>query len=286
MKALYNNRAIATTTTISSSSAAYGYEANANLKDTRLAKKWRATGKDLEVLVFSDTINAIPATYCVIQSHNLTSDATVTLQGNDSNEWAFPAFSITVPGIRVVSYLQDGSDAYILDGNNDPIWGYDYSSKRSKDNDVRIVTFAKQGFVYWRLVIADAGNPDGYVQIGNVYLGESLTLPAMDPAAQVPYKSSSIASKNATGQLYGDKRIRIHGGTVNFPDIDDALKQEMEYMFDVVDITTPFILLIWENTLEYFPPLYCNLTKDLEYARVKDVQGVYWTVNLSFEECR
>lgn len=285
MKILYDNKAIATTTTITPSSETVGFEASASLKDTRLARKWRSTGVSSETLVFADTTNAIAATYCIIQAHNLTSGATITLQGNNTNVWTSPAYSVNVPGIRKQAYIVDSAGAYITGADLDPLWGYDFVSKRAALNDIRVVSFPLQGFVYWRLVIQDVGNPAGYIEIGNVYIGKSLDMPGMEPSQQIPYKSTSVAQKSIGAQLYGDSRPRLHAATINFPMIIDELKQEIEYFFDVVDTINPFILLVWENTLENFPPLYSCLTKDLEWAKVNQ-SGLEWSLNLSFEECK
>lgn len=285
MKILYDNRVLPATTTITPSSEAVNFGASASLKDTRLARKWRSTGRASETLVFADTVNAIAATYCVIQAHNLTSGATVTLQGNNTNVWTSPAYSVNVPGIRKQAFLVDSAGEYITGADLDPLWGYDFVSKRAALNDIRVVSFPLQGFVYWRLVISDPGNPDGYIEIGNVYLGKTLDMPGMEPSQQIPYKSTSIGQKSIGAQLYGDSRPRLHAATITFPLIGDELKQEIEYFFDVVDTINPFILLVWENSLEIFPPLYCCLTKDLEWARV-NISGLEWSMNLSFEECK
>lgn len=284
MKILYDNRAIASTATITASSEATGYEASVSLKDTRLARKWRTTGDTAESVVIYNA-EGIAATYCVIMGHNLTSDATVTLQGNDTNVWTSPAYSIAVPAVREVSYLTDETSAYITDENGDALSGYDYYNKLQIQNDTRIVSFTLQGFPYWRLLIADPDNADGYIEIGSIFLGEGLTMPGMSPDQSIPTKSSAEVQRSMSGQHYGDRRIRYKTADIKCPSISAEEHDAIEEFFDTVDLTEPFYLLVWESDLSIEPPIYSVLTKDLDWNKNPSA-GIDWSLSFEFIEVK
>lgn len=79
----------------------------------------------------------------ILYDHNLTSGATIVLKGNTSDAWGAPAFSEAITW----------SDKHILH----------YLS-------------AAQTYRYWQIQITDAANPDGFVEIGELFLGSYLEL--------------------------------------------------------------------------------------------------------------
>jgi len=135
------------------------------------------------------------------------------------------------------------------------------------------------------LFVDDPTNTDGYIQIAYTFIGDELTMPGMNPDTLIPYVSNAQGTKAIGGQYYADRRVRLKGGKVVFPIIEETQRQEIFTFFDYVDITTPFLLLFWENSLDVEPPLYCVLTKSLELAK-NPHSGTTWTLGLDFEEIR
>ncbi len=76
-----------------------------------------------------------------ILDHNLSSAAVITLMGNTSDAWGAPAYS------QVVAW-----------------------------NTEKIGYYLDQTYQYWRLQISDQSNSDGYIEIGELYLGDYLEL--------------------------------------------------------------------------------------------------------------
>ena len=99
----------------------------------------------------------------------------------------------------------------------------------------------------------------------------------------IPNKSNSLAQKSTSGQLYGDRRLNYKSATVNFSGITETERQLIKTFWNTVDVVQPFILLIWEDDLDVEEPIYCSLTKELEWNKA-DVFGLLWTLSLEFEE--
>ncbi len=106
----------------------------------------------------------------------LSSSAVVTLKGNSSDAWTSPAFS------QVLTYSQDV--IALLDSD-----GLHTSALR-----------------YWRLEIVDPSNPDGYIELSNVYLGE--VFEPSQGAVQFPfdqkYQDFSTVSQSKSGVRFAD----------------------------------------------------------------------------------
>lgn len=76
-------------------------------------------------------------TVIIIDDHNLTSSATIVLEENGSDSWGSPS------GSAAISWSQDRILVYLSSGS------YQYNS----------------------LVISDQTNPDGFISIGNLFIG-------------------------------------------------------------------------------------------------------------------
>ena len=83
---------------------------------------------------------------CVIYDHNFTAGVTLVLEGHTSDSWGAPDFqeSITYNATKIVHYLSAAT------------------TKR-----------------YWRLSVTDAGNSDGYIEIGELILADYFELSNM-----------------------------------------------------------------------------------------------------------
>ncbi len=80
----------------------------------------------------------------IIQDHNLTSNAEITLKGRGSTAWQFTT-STSEPVDETIAWADDKILHYVVSSSN---------TKR-----------------HWRIDITDTANPDGYIEIGNLYLG-------------------------------------------------------------------------------------------------------------------
>lgn len=251
MKIFYDN--IVFTSAISSLSEDSFYEWDTALNDTRLTRYGRTLGVDDEWLLFTYS-TATDLDYIHISNHNITSGATVKLQGNATDSWGSPTVDQTLNYNSTYDY-----------------WYYNFSSTQS--------------YQYWRLYIDDPTNTDGYIQIAYIYMGEELVMPGMTSTQSIPYISNASVNKSLSGHTYGDRRVRLKGGGITFPIIEDTEKKDIETFFDYTDIIIPFLLMFWEDDLDIEPPLYCTLTTSLQWAK-NPGNGLTWALSLEFEETR
>lgn len=90
-----------------------------------------------EVIFDLGSTQAIQA--IAIKNNNFQSDASVSIHGNPTNAWASPAVTYTFGAI---------------------------------DNDLMVYFWASaQSYRWWKIIIEDVDNPDGYVEMGRVFLG-------------------------------------------------------------------------------------------------------------------
>lgn len=137
-----NNKGAASATAITASSADTAYPA-ANLKVLPVAKHWRSTGVSSENLQF-DLGSALAITLMAVLNHNLTSAATVTVNGGST---ANP----------------DGSQ-------------YTTTITWREFDMFKLLSAAAQTYRYWKVIFVDTANADGYIKVGKIMLGNATTL--------------------------------------------------------------------------------------------------------------
>jgi hypothetical protein len=108
-----------------------------NVLDRDRDTEWRSTGLTSQMLTF-DLGSAQQPMALAVLDHNLTSAASITLQGSAGAGFGSPT-TYVIP-------WQSGKLLYFLSAPF-PL------------------------FQYWRLVMSDAANPDGYLRISEVFLG-------------------------------------------------------------------------------------------------------------------
>ena len=248
MKILYDN--LVFNSTIDALTENPDYLFNTALKGTRLSRVCRTVDDAAQTVLF-DTGSANDVDSIAILGHNITSGATIKIQANATDAWTAPSVDQTM--------------IY----NSGPIV-YQFGSTQS--------------YRYWRLYIDDGSNPDDYIQLAYVFIGEALTMPGMARAKTINKKTNSAVQKSTTGQQYADKRLQYKSGAFSFPNVEDDKRNEVDEMFDEVEIARPFIMLVWEDDLDVEPAQYCAMTKELEWIQ-QDSWGLLWTLAIETEQC-
>ncbi|MBU0995963.1 MAG: hypothetical protein KJ737_26005 [Proteobacteria bacterium] len=91
-----------------------------------------------------DLVSPRTVNHVAIMNHNLMAGAFLSISGNAVNSWGSPAFTATIP---------------------------------YRELDACKVFDVPQNYRYWRLSISDPGRPDPDIKIGELILGNLITLP-------------------------------------------------------------------------------------------------------------
>ena len=227
MRWFYDNEIDVATHTITANSEEASYPLT-NLLDYQLTKHYRATGDTSEwVMIDAGAGNTITATFAAIAGHNISDGATtIKIQGNATNSWADPTVNES----------------------------FTYSS------GVMWKTFTSQSLRYWRYLIEDASNPDGYIRFGRLLLGTYFDLTNWAQAAFVRrIVDTSEIKRSATGQIYGDERIAYIEYDFDFPVLANTERVNLETMWETVKKVKP-IVLVPNPTDTTLAPIYANIS--------------------------
>ena len=247
MRILNNN--YVKTATITPYTETPQYEFDTAFKDVRLTRVGRTLDDTSQYIDF-DLGSAKAVNYICVLAHNLTSSATVTIMANSTQSWSTPPVSenLTV------------ADKII----------YNFTATKT--------------YRYWRLNISDSTNPDTYIEISKVYIGDYIQLPYMAKNQKIPTASTSDVSESNGGQVFGNAGYFYQYGTINFSVIEDSEKLTLDTLFRTVDKYIPVILLIWENDLDIQDGIYARITSDFDFTRVEGMIDRRWSLGFSFKE--
>jgi len=249
MRLLHHNE-IDTYAALEFSSEASGFPA-ANVQHIHLSRRWRTTGVASEYYTIdAGAGNTITADCAAIAAHNLTSGAMIKVMAHTSNDWGAPDLSVT----------------------------FTWSA------GIMMAFFAPTAKRFWRFDFADAANPDGYLEIGRLGFGEYLQMPPIEPDAELPIMTTSEQLTSLSGQVYGDRRLTLLVPAFALPIVSEAQRQAIKEMFAEVHNLTPLFLVVWEDSLDVEPPLYCRINQEqLEFRKAEEA-GVMWSLDLEFVE--
>ncbi len=149
--------------------------------------------------------------------------------------------------------------------------------------DIRTHCFTEKSYRYWQILIEDFDNSDGYVEAGRISIEDYLQMPGIEPGLTYPKKTTSTKDITVTGQVYGDKGIIARMPGFAFPLIEDNLRKLIDAMFDEIHNIKPIFLIIYENSLDIIPALYCTIDQEeLPWKKAED--GLNWSVEIKFLE--
>lgn len=111
------------------------------LLDLDRGTAWRSAGLDNPDFITADLGQARLVSAAIIADHNFTAEAEIRLQANTSGTWTDPAYDQALT-----------------------------------HHEGLIAVFPDQTYRYWRLAVTDSSNPDGFVSLGEFYLGSFLEL--------------------------------------------------------------------------------------------------------------
>jgi hypothetical protein len=266
--------------TVSATNEDSDYPVSDAFMDTRLSRIFRSTATTTDITV--DLAAAYQINYLCLVGHNLTSSAIVTLYGNSENVFTSPAVNFNI--LYNSQITQAINDSSIIDSDNYYVIDEDDNFIVDENGNFIVGLIYGSNYRYWQISISDATNPDGYIEVSKVYLGDYLQMPHMSKNQKIPTASTSTKTENSTGQIYGDKGIVYKYGNITLPFVTDDEKTDIDTAFNDVDTIVPFYLLIWENDLTFQPAIYSVLTTNLDWQRVEGTTQRYWSTQFGFKE--
>ncbi len=179
-----------------------------NIVDPWLTKLYRTASGVKAVNILFDTTTTATVQAFLIANHNLTSSASITLQGNATNVWTSPTVSESIT------------------------W----------DADIIKATFTGGTLRYWRIVLSDPANTADYLQIGRAWLGEYYTTAGNHVTVPHDRKSASVKTISVSGQSSMDRRYQYSIVSTKWPILTSVQNNEILSIFDSLDVGTQFFV--------------------------------------------
>jgi len=219
---LYDSIIDKSTVALTANSANSQYSVD-NVTDFHLSNTFRSTLSST-VWVTADlgtTNNSYNMT--ALCGHNISSTATITLYGATSTGFGVPNFSTGVTATT--------ADIFHL-----------FSTKHRR-------------YVRWK--INDDGNPDGYIEIGRIMLGQRLTLTKhFSPAFNEDYLDTSQVNFSISGQPFGVGGYRFRQYDLDFPYWTQNVKESLNTMISEVRNYKPLFCVLDENNSTKIRPVH------------------------------
>jgi len=200
----------------------------ANLACQRISKRAGFdTAKSGEIVI--DLGLANPASVNALMNHNLTSGATVTIQGNSSDLWTAPPFSQSL-SFRVL-------DMYDM--------------------------FTAETWRYWRLVVDDTGRLLADIRIGELILGTLTELDRnydWDLKEEQAYKN--IVHETEGGNFWSYELFDRKSWTMKFSDLTGLQLDEIKALMEAVRGNAYPFLAVMESM-----PYYVRIQESIGTSR-------------------
>ncbi len=183
---------------------------------------------------------------------NFISTTTITVEANATDTWATPSFSVT---LSLDTLIEDFVKA--------------------------IAFIPVETFRYWRFVIDDPGNPDGFTEMGVPYIGEYQE-PSNGFAAAFVQDRKELTSVAFAEEGANFQHVRQTGFRfpLNWLGIPEAEKPKFDEMAKLVKVGRPFFMA-FEPLVDIQNTKYVMLSKAM-----KDVfmPPSHWRFNTDLEE--
>jgi hypothetical protein len=186
MRLLTTNYCTETATVVTASTSNPSFPSS-NLKHPFRSKRWRSTGVASENVVFdfqtSEAVDSVVLLWSKEDGIRLSDSAVIRVQANATDDWSSPS----------VNQIVTIDDTY-------EVASHFFSSDQS--------------YRYWRILITDAGNPFGYLELGVVWIGKSLALENAQNGFKYDLVDRSKSSSTDYGHTYTDELPLV--ATLNF----------------------------------------------------------------------
>lgn len=235
-------------TTRTASSAASGFPLS-NIKHRWHTRVWRATG-DAAEWVLMDLGSPMDIKAFILKEHNFTDAATVKIQGNAADAWGAPSVDVTIS---------------ITDDKLVKIWE------------------TAQTYRWWRVSMADGANPDTYVKIGRIFLGNFFE-PTVNFTRRflMQLKDPSVKTRSTGGQISVNSKPHYKAFGYEFQDVESPDNETFETIFDAVGQSKPYFIV--QDADLPAKTYYVQNLSDWDIVHV--ALDIFYKLNIEVEEMR
>lgn len=231
---------------------------SSNLQNDNYTKPWRTT----EILTAHDVVNDFGVATLIdtvwLGNVNLTSSATVLIQANATDSWGAPTLSETVVTTSLGGAI------------------------RNKNLYRELTTPTTLRF--WRIQITDTGNPDGFYEVGEWFLGERVSLGTaqdLQTDLQIDIQRNNIIQQTEWLQKYAHERAERRRFTAEWIANTQAALDVFRTLESTIKGTSrPFVFVIDSSTtpVESF---FVRMIGEFTYTqRATNI----WVIRLVLEE--
>jgi len=185
-----------------------------------------------------------------LKYYNLTNTATIKLQGNDSDAWGAPPVDITLTKTSgVIAEIFSSTETYR----------------------------------YWRILITDVDNADGYVEMGRAFLGEYFN-PArsyQDNYTKTLYDPSDVLMSDG-GQITTNQKTYYKTFQFNFRAQTTADTTTFMAIWDEVGLSKDFFFL--RDKADTSTAFYVRFNQPMSIDHI--IGEDYYSVSIILEELR
>jgi hypothetical protein len=201
----------------------------ANTQDPHLATRWRTSSPASQYITLDNT-SGEDVNFIAIAGHNLSNSATILFQANDTDSWGAPSVSETLT------------------------WNVGHIIKM----------ISKISYNYYRFSIDDSTNPDGYIEIGRLWIGEYLQInPSSFINFSIQNDRNDVVTETEMGGVYGSLGNNFRVFDYSFPPSPFTLIDDLREMLDEVGTVKPVFLMNYDTDRNYIEPCYARITDPL-----------------------
>jgi hypothetical protein len=261
MRIAYNNYADSPAI-VSATTAITNYPIT-NTQNERLKTSFRTS--TLSNLVLKIDLGSVKTiTVAALSGHNLTSSATVVFSAIDAN----PIIYSPTTEVRFVSAL--AYTGYILT---------EASEKLTTETPDYLITGTSESVVqYCYFEINDPTNPDGFIEIGRVWVGEYITI---DPSSLLGFsvikKASDIVQHTKGQQKFAIAKTGWREFNFDFPISNYVMIKQIEDMYDYCGNYKSILFCNFDDIRGYVlvEPVYCSINGNMAFKHDEKMKFEY-----------
>ena len=201
------------------------YPRNA-LRDYHLSNAFRSTGLSTDEWIKIELDDSSSADIAALVGHNLSTGATIKIQGNTADTWDAPTVDES------------------MDYSTGPIWKQFTGAKKK----------------YWRFTISDTDNSDTYIEVGRAIITNKTDLTnTYSNTYTEAFQNTGRVRYSITGQPFGVRGYEYRTLSLNVPYMDTDDKENMRDMFADVQQYEPILCIPDTANDNDVKPIYCVL---------------------------